>query len=252
MAILDPTATSVSDICTAALQESGAVGFGQTPIASQITDAQARLQWMLQEWARKRWFVYCLVNILVTSTGALSYSVGPSGDFDTGANSSRPDKIEAAFLRQLTQSQPNQIDYPLELLQSKEDYDKIALKSLVSFPTTIFYDPTFPLGTVYVWPVAQASIYGICITVKTQLPTQFANTSTTFVLPYEYFNALVYNLAIRLRARYQIPTFPGDSLPGLAKNSRNVLRGANTAIARLSLGELARPGLYNIFNDRFY
>lgn len=252
MTALVPTNTTVGDICLAALQEAGVVGFGQTALATQTTDAWARLQWMLQEWARKRWLVYHLETKLKTSTGAVSYTVGPGGDIDTGVGSSRPDKIESAFLRQLTQSQPNQIDYPLELLQSMEDYNRIALKQLQSFPTAVFYDPAFPLGNLYTWPVPQASIYAVAITIKAQLPTVFSSLATVLSLPYEYYSALLYNLAWRLRARYQIPTFPGDTLPGLAKNSRNVLRGANTAIARLSPGEVNRPGQYNIFNDRFY
>lgn len=252
MSDLDPVNTTVGDICQAALKEAGVVGFQQSALAGQITEAQARLQWMLQEWARKRWLIYHLVTLDVTSTGATSYTMGPGGDIDTGVGSSRPDKIESAFLRQLTQSQPNQIDYPLELLQSMEDYNRIALKELKSFPSVVFYDPDFPLGKLFVWPVAQANIYGVFVTVKAQLPTVFVNQAVKFALPYEYFSAMVYNLAIRMRTRYQIPSFPGDALPGMAKNSLNVLRGANTAIARLTTGDLNQPGLYNIFSDRFY
>lgn len=252
MSALEPANTSVQDICLAALNEAGVVGFGQTALQQQTLDAWARLQWMLQEWARKRWLIYHDVTKLVVSTGALSYTVGPGGDIDTGATSSRPDKIESAFLRQITQSQPNQIDYPLELLQSMEDYNRIALKQLTSFPTAVFYDPGFPLGNLYPWPVPQSSIYSIGITLKEQLPTVFSSLSITFSLPYEYYSAMVYNLALRLRTRYQIPGFPGDTLPGRAKDSLNVLRGANTAIARLTTAGINRPGQYNIFNDRFY
>lgn len=252
MAILNPTTTTVGDICSAALSEAQVVGFGQNALQGQINDAWSRLQLMLQEWARKRWLVYHLVTLGFTSTGALTYSVGPGGNFDTGAQSSRPDKIEMAFLRQLVLSQPNQIDYPLELLQSMEDYNRIALKQLQSFPSVAFYDPSFPLGTLYVWPVPQANIYAPHITIKAQLPTVFASLTVEFSLPFEYYSAMLYNLAVRLRSRYGIPSFPGDTLPGLAKNSLNVLRGANTAIARLTTGDLNQPGLYNIFSDRFY
>lgn len=253
MAVLDPVNTTVGDICTAALSEAGVVGFGQTALAGQIIDAQARLQWMLQEWARKRFLIFHLVTLGVTSTGAQTYSVGPGGDIDTGVGSSRPDKIEMGFFRQLTQSQPNQIDYSLELLQSMEDYNRIALKQLGSFPQAVFYDPGMPLGSLYIWPIPQASIYGVYVTLKAQLPTVFANTSVVFNLPYEYYSAMLYNLATRLRTRYQIPSFPGDTLPGMAKDSLNALRGANTAIARLVSNVPAgrQRGSYNIFSDTF-
>jgi hypothetical protein len=222
-------------------------------LAEDLNDAWARLQFMLQEWERKRWLVYHLVNILVTSTGAYTYSVGPGGDYDTGVQSARPDKLESGFLRQLTQSQPNQIDYPLELLQSFEDFNRIALKKLVSFPTYIYYDPGWPLGTLHIYPVPQANIYGVNILIKEQLPNQFANQAVKFNLPYEYYSVMLYNLALRLRPKYGIGTYPGDMVPELAKNSLNVLRGANTAIAQLTMpADLNRPGIYNIFSDRSY
>lgn len=252
MSQLNPAATTAGDLVTAALNLAGVLGTGQTAAVEDNNDSWAMMQWMLQEWERKRWLVYALSTVSVISTGALSYTLGPGGSLDTGANSFRPDKIESAFLRQLTQSQPNQIDYPLEILQSKEDYNKIALKSLVSFPSAIFYDPQWPAGFVYAWPIPQANIYGIYVTVKNALPYKFPTLATVLAIPYEYYNAIVFNLAIRLRAKYQIPSFQGDTLPGLAKDALNTLRGGNTAIARLSVGEIAGTHNYNIFSDRFY
>ncbi len=251
MAILDPTATSVADICHSALRECGALGVGQTALADDLNDAWARLQWMLQEWERKRWLVYHLVDLSKVSTGALSYTVGPGGDFDTGASTARPARIESAFLRQIQIPPPNQIDYPLEVMQSREDYNRIALKSLVSFPGAIFLDTDWPLGHLFVWPVPNASIYEIHISVMAQLPTKFATSAVTFNLPYEYFSAMLYNLALRLRPKYGIRSGPGDGLPGLAKNSLNVLRGANTQIARLVMPQgLLSGSQYNIFSDQ--
>lgn len=253
MTITSPSTITLGDLCTEALHECGAVGVGQTPLAEDLTGAWARLQFMLQEWERKRWLVFALTTLSVTSTGATSYTVGPSGSLNTGATSVRPDRIESAFLRQITQSAPNQIDYPLTQLQSREDYNRIALKSLVSFPSAFFYDTAWPLGVIYPWPVPQATIYALHVTVKVQLPFAFATRATTFSLPYEYYSAMMYNLALRLRPKYGLSSFQGDELPGLAKNSLNVLRGANAQIARLGMPvDLGRNGIYNIFSDRTY
>ena len=210
---------------------------------------------MLQQWERKRWLVYHLLDLSVVSTGALSYTVGPGGQINTGVSSVRPARLESAFLRQLQNSQPNQVDYPLELLPAREDYNKIALKSLQSFPGAIFYDSAWPLGSIYAWPVPQANIYEIHISVMEQLPTSFATLATTFTLPYEYYAAMLYNLALRMRQKYGITKsrFTDDQLPALAKDSLNVIRGANTQIARLQIpADMNRPGIYNIFSDRFY
>lgn len=255
MSQLDPTTTTAGDLVQAAMRECGALGLGQQPTGIDLAEGQARLQWMLQEWERKRWLVYVLQTLSVTSTGAGSYSVGPGGAIDTGAGSVRPAKLESAFLRQLQNTQPNQIDYPLEILEAREDYNNIALKSLVSFPRYAFLQADWPLATLFTYPVAQASIYGIFITIMAQLPQSFATAATKLALPYEYYSAIMYNLALRLRSKYGIPTPPpqADGLLALAKNSTNVLRNANAQIPRLQMPiELVRNGIYNIFSDQVY
>ena len=353
MSALDPTSTTLGDICTAALQECGRLGVGQTALAEDVQKAWVRCQWMLQEWERKRWLVYHLVTYSVVATGQTSYTFGPGGEINTravaawelvslgvieggfnyavsdtitltatppsgepvedlvvtvltvdagavltvevtsggpypgplpnywtqastsGAGSNvelgypvwgisedqvtqasggaRPAKIESAFLRQIQIASPNQVDYPMRILQSMEDYNRIALKSLQSFPGAVFLDPGWPLAQCYFYPVPQASIYSINVSVMEQLPASFATLATALNLPFEYYSAIMYNLALRLRGPFQIPSYPGDQLPALAKNSLNVLRGANTAIAALGMpAQLTRPGIYNIFSDRNY
>lgn len=260
MSALEPQSTTIGDLCTAILTECGALGLGQTASGQEITDTWTRVQWMLQQWERKRWLVYHLVDLSKVSTGALTYSIGPGGDFNTGSptaagtpTSVRPARLESAFLRQIQTSPPNQIDYPLEIIQSWEDYSRIALKSLVSFPGAIFLDSSWPLGTLHVYPVPNANIYEVHVQIMEQLPPAFNTLGTALNIPYEYYAAILYNGAWRMRGPKRISTFPGDPLPGMAKDSLNVLRGANTQIARLVMpGGLLQGNQYNIFSDRFY
>lgn len=169
------------------------------------------------------------------------------------SGSQRPPKIESAFLRQIQIPVPNQVDFYLDILQSHEDYDKIALKQLQSFPGAVFLDSDWPLGNVFCYPVPQASIYSINLTVMQQLQTKFATLATALNLPWEYYSAIYTNLAMILRNTFNIPTFPGDNLAARAQNSLNVLRGPNTQIARLRMPtQLTRQGLYNIFSDQNY
>lgn len=279
MSQLDPQRTTADDLCKAALKDSGAYGVGQTPLAEDISDAKARLQWMMQQWQRKRWFIYHLVTMSCTAQvdprgqfqGKQAYTVGPGGDFNTNisnrpqteefdghfgsgyATSSRPNRIESAFLRQLTMSQPNQIDYPLTQLNSREDYNQIALKGLSSFPGYFFYDTDWNLGLLYPWPIPQANIYEVHITFRAMLPPMFTQAAAIVDLPWEYYNAMVLQLAIRLRPKYGIVAMQGDTLAGQAKDALNTIKKANFQIARLRVpGDLARPQLYNIFSDRMY
>src|SRR5258705_11190128 len=128
MAVLDPANTTMGDILAEALKGSGRVGLGQTALGGDAILAWTYLQWMLQQWERKRWLVYRVVNLSKVSTGAVTYSIGPGADLNTGASSVRPASVQSAFIRQVTVAAPNQPDWPLELLQSRQDYDRIRLK----------------------------------------------------------------------------------------------------------------------------
>lgn len=237
--------TTPQDIIRSALKKAGILGVGQTALAEDTNDAYQDLQDMLGQWQRKRWLIWHLVDYAAPGTGAINYTVGPGGQFDINP---RPDKIESAFFRQTVQSQPNQIDYPLEIISARETYNQIALKRLQTFPQYLFYDSAFPTGLAYPWPLIQADIYELHLTVKETL-AQFTSLSQTISLPLEYFSALKFNLAMRLRQAYQRPLDP--QLAALAVDSLNVIRNANAQIPRLRIPtDLVRPGIYNVFSDQ--
>ena len=199
---------------------------------------------MLAQWQRKRWMVYSLDDVSFTPTGSASYTVGIGGT----VNIPRPDRIEAAFVR-LTNG-PMPVDYPLALLESREDYNKIALKNLQTFPQLAFYDAAFPLANLYIWPAPAATNYQVHISVKTSL-SSFAGLTTSMNLPPEYQEALLYSLAARLRPMYGMQ--PDPSITALSKTAMNVIRNANAQIPRLTIPPaLTRDSLYNIYADQSY
>lgn len=237
--------TTPANIITSALKKAGILGVGQTALAEDVNDAFSDLNNMLSQWQVKRWLVYHLVTVSLVSTGAQSYTVGPGGDFNVAV---RPDRLEDAFFRQTVQSQPNQIDYPLDILPSREDYNRIALKKLSTFPEYAFYDSAFPLGSVYSWPIIQANIYELHITLKAVLGA-FTTLTQTIILPPEYYAALEYNLSRRLRVAYQMPADP--ELNSLARDALNTIRGANAQISTLEIDpDLIRHGVYNPYSDQ--
>lgn len=256
MALLNPNATTVNDICLEALRDAGAVGVGVSPNAEMITHAWSRLQWLLQQWERERYLIYHLVTYVVQSTGqVVPYTVGAGGQVNLGTAGlvARPNRIESAFFRQLVASPNGPIDYPLGLLPSMEDYNRIALKGLTSFTLIAFYDPAWPTGQLYVYPWPSANLYAIGITVREQLPASFPSLTSVIALPFEYYQAIVSNLALAVRPKYGLGTYPGDMVPLMAKNGLKILRKGNTAIPDLKIPpELVRPSLYNIFSDRSY
>ena len=233
--------TTVNDLITDTLKLAGILGVGQTASAEDSTDAFKAINAMIAQWARRRWMVYHLIDVSFQATGAQSYTIGTGGDI----SATRPDQIDSAFVR-LTNG-GNAVDYPLYIIASREDYNRIGMKSLNSFPVAIFYDSNYPLGSVYIWPVPN-STYQVHITMKAPLAA-FGALSDTVSLPAEYEEALKMNLAIRLRVAYQLP---GDAmLVTLAKVALNTIKNTNTQIAKMRMpnGLLGQSGRYNIYSD---
>lgn len=261
----NPTTTTWGDLLKAALQDSGALGIGMLPLAEDLSFASDRGMWLLQQWERKRWLVYHLVTYTVNATGQNTpYTIGPTSangpapQISVGAEglTSRPNRLEYAFFRQLVLTPNGPVDYPLKLLAAMEDYNAIRMKGLTNFSLMAFYDPAWPMGELYLWPWPQANTYAIGVTIREQLPAAFSLAGNPLAvklnLPYEYYRALVKNIAMEVRPRYGIPSLPGDLLAGQAKDSLETLRRSNTAIPLLGMppGLHPRQGSYNIYSDQ--
>lgn len=227
-----------------ALMGAGVTGQGQTPSAEDYSTCLRLLNQIIAQWRRKRWIIWSLVDTAFVSTGAISYTVGPTGNFPIA----RPDRLEAAYFRQ-NAGQANPVDYPLTIIQAREDYSAIALKKLNSFPEYAFYDSAYPIGNLFVWPVP-SSQYEIHILTKTDLP-YFVNQATAMVMPDEYEPALMWLLSQLIRPMYQLP--PEPSINMACRNALAVLRNANAQIPSLQVPrDVVRNGRYNIYSDRNY
>lgn len=245
--------TTPARIINLALKDAGVLGIGQTANPEDTSDALDTLNFMITQWRRKRWLIYVLETFSVVSTGAASYTVGAGGTINTGAGTGRPDRIESAFMRQLTGS-PQPVDTPLQPLFAREDYNRIAIKALNnSFSQFFYYETSWPLGVFYPWPIGNTSIYSYFISVKKALAQITpAQINTDYSIPDEYVAALRYNLADRTISSYP-GLAPNSKITGLAKDALNVLRSANFQIGRLQMPtELVRPGLYNVYSDQIY
>ena len=244
---------TLRDLVTLALHDAGIAGVGQTPLAEDFSQAVTRFNWMIGQWNRKRWLVWALRTLSLTATGAQTYTIGPGGNFDTGALSPRPEAIESTFARLLQGTTPdNRVDFPLSIISSREDYNLISLKQLQTFPQALYYSPDFPLGTIFVWPIP-SSLYGIHVTVKVVLE-KVANESDELAWPEEYFQALNLNLQVLLREAYNLP--PKPVTLQLAKAALSTIRGANAQISALHMpanlrGRNYSGNSYNVYSDNY-
>ena len=239
-----PLPTTPRDIVNLALKTANVVGVGQSSLPEDINDCFNMLNMMIAQWQRRRYMVYNLKTVSITATGATSYTIGLGQQFNT----ERPAKIEAAFIR-MQGGSTLPVDYPLQVLRAKEDYDRISIKTLNAFPQYVFYDSTFPVGNVFVWPVPNNQ-YQIFLTVMTQLQA-FQNLSEVIVMPNEYLDAMQWNLADRILTIYGLPENP--KITRYAEVSMRAIMENNSQIPLLHMPVALRgkSGAYNIYGD-FY
>ena len=237
-----PTGT---DICTTALLRAGILGVGNPPSADQISRAIILLNDMLALWSSKRWLNYAEIDHAVAVTGQQSYTIGPTGDIPVA---SRPDRIEYGFIR-LTNSGANPVDIPLYQIMSREDYSRVALKSLKSLTDAFFYDSNFPLGTIYPVPVPNIPTqYELHFGTRVILPV-LVTPATNINLPPEYTYAMRWNLASECRAEWRLP--PAQDIETKAADGRNTIRSSNIQVPSLTLpaGLAGGTGVYNPYSD---
>mgnify|MGYP000114228989 CR=1 FL=1 len=233
----------VSRVITLALKAAGILGQGQTASAAVTTDAFDALNAMIAQWSVKRGMVYELVDATTVCTGAKSYTVGPTGAFSF---STRPNLIDSAYVS-LNYGTPSQVDLQLEIIEAREDWNRVSMKSIGVFPYVAFYDNAYPNGLLYAWPVPSA-IYQLTITAKLPL-VQFASTTQDINLPPEYQEALVWNLAARIRPLYQLE--PDPSVMALARASLSTIRQANAQVPLLSMpSSVKKGGRFNVYSGQ--
>ena len=119
---------------------------------------------------------------------------------------------------------------------------RLPLKDQTSpWPTSVYYNPTFPYGTLTFWPVPTSSSLGAVLYVPTQ-SSQFADVSDTFNMPPGYRRMLTTNLALELCPSYDRQ--PSPLLVQQARESLAVVKAANFRMADLSFdpGSLGSSG----------
>lgn len=242
-----------NDIVIQAFKKSGLLGLGQAMDASDLADGLTDLNDMISQWRRKRWLIYHLLDVSVVSDGrSTPYTVGPTGDIVVG---NRPAKIAMGYVEQIVGGGLN-VSKELTLIPAREQYARISLKSLVSYPRALYYDPDWPqsnsgLGNLFSYPWPNASMYKLHILVPEVLKAVTA--AGAVVLPDEYFAALKFNLARRLRQAYGKGKQPDTELNALAEDALSIITNENTALPEMNLPRiLLRPTRYNIYSDSNY
>lgn len=230
------------DIIRMAMLDAGIGGIGETISDEEYQNAFTKLNWMIAELREERYMLYHLVTLSWTATGAASFTIGPGGDIERDF---APTEIKNAFVRtQGTGALP--VDRQLTILYGMEDWNRITVKGLGSYPVCIFMDTGYPLSTVYCWPIPNADIYSIHMSVTMELPA-FTNITEEVALPGVYESMLHANLALRLLTSSGDLQPPPPMLVAQAKYTKSLVRRRNAQIPRMRMPPgIPRGRIFNV------
>jgi hypothetical protein len=188
---------TVIDIIKRAYRLIGVYSIGETPSADESIDGLSSLNAMLDEWATEKLMTYVqTLDSIPLTAGVSVYTLGASGTIVT----IRPDTINNT-----SYIESQGISYPLTLL-TLDEYNALTQKSIsANIPTMIWYNPTFPNGTLTVCPIPSTPS---TLKLWSMKPVSYINLTDVMALPPAYENAITMNLACHLAIEFSVSPSP--------------------------------------------
>ena len=220
MAVTRPTQPTAQALIEDALRLIGKLGSGQTASDLDLADGLRRLNDLQESWNLDANLTYehrretqDLTANKNPHTVGKAVNAGSAGDFDIV----RPLSIEAASIIQ------NTVEIAISVL-SKEKYQGIPDKeTTTSYPSSLWYERSFPLGKIHLWP-APGTALKLILYFREQLDTGLLLGDNMSVPP-GYLRALRYNLAIDSASDFGL--IPPPTLDMIAKESKAAIAQGN-------------------------
>ena len=185
--------TTANDLITRAFRRGRIIGEDDSPGAGEAADALSELNDLMDEWWNDKLYVFSVKTEAFTiSAQKSSYTIGSGGDFNT----TRPVKIVPGSRISITST----VERALTVLTNRKDYEDIPNKAVTASPQVLYYDPAFPLGTVFFYPTPDQT-YTVNLDSWTRLQS-FAGLATAVSLPPGYNRLIVNGLAMALCPEY--------------------------------------------------
>ncbi len=151
-----PVTYTALDLISDAFIEIGAWAPGEQANANP-DEAQwgfRKLNDLIDLFQAKQAYVYSYAfNTYNMTPNVNPQTIGPGGIYDTGEQP-RPVRIESANLLLNETSPSGLVDLPINI-RDRQWWAAQQVKAITTnVPTDLYYDPTFPLGSCYFWPVS--------------------------------------------------------------------------------------------------
>lgn len=218
---------TVRDVCTQALQDLMVVGADQTMSATDGALALSKLNMLLDQCTSESLMLYSEVRTTWTITASDgSYTVGTGGD----VNVARPTFVD--YVNFMDTSQTPNLEIPLIPL-TDQAYAAIPIKTLTStLPGYYFYNLTYPLATLSLYPVPTSSTLTGVMYARAQVG-EFASLNVSISLPPGWRRFLVTNLALELAPAFERE--PSKTLIKNAVESKATLKRSNIRLVDAAL-----------------
>mgnify|MGYP000980940015 CR=1 FL=1 len=186
-------------IISGALRMIGATAQGETPSATQISEAAEALNMLVKAWQADGMPLWGLTEYDMTLVaGQRTYNIG----LGQIVNIARPLKI----FQMWNTNTSGLIDTPMRIL-TKQEYNTLGNKESSGIPIQGYYDPQRDYGVLSLFPVPDTNAAAnYHVTFIYQRPFEdFDSATDNPDFPQEWFEALKYGLASRLAPEYGLP-----------------------------------------------
>lgn len=231
------------DYVTDALREIGILAAGQTPSAEDADDGLTALNDFIDELAAHRLAIYTITRTTWTiASGTSTYSVGSGQTI----NRARPVYIEKIHYQD-TSTDPD-TEYQMDPL-TDDAYANLSQKDLTStLPGCWYYNPTYPYGTVILYPVPTSSTLQGVLYAPTAV-TEVSSLATELSVPPGYRRMFKKNLALDLCSAFDVT--PSAQLVNEAAETLSRVKTANLRLMDMAVdsGALAQDyGLWRRYS----
>lgn len=234
---------TAGDLIKRALRLLGVLASGEEPEAAEYADSVMAFNQMIDSWTLESLSVYGTMDQVFTWPGGVaSRTIGPSGDF-VG--------VTPVLLGEGTYFVWEDVSYPLTII-NREQYSSIAIKTISTqipqfiFPNMVNPGSAVPLMelTLYTVPSEDLEFHIVSVVALVQV----ADETDTIYVPEGYYEAYVYNLAMRLADEFGVN--PSQNVTRTAAKSRVNIKRVNNPNMVMDLPfPLVGNGRYNIVTD---
>lgn len=235
----------VQDIIRDAMGIIGAIEMDENPSASEMMRSMRIANTMLARWSTYKYLMRALTQIQIPLQSHQGYyRIGETPDADVIME--KPVSVDSGFIRDA-----KGLDVVVDVIPIKSYEQNILNTQVMPASPVIAYDPGETAqdkheGTIFISPPPAG---GETLIIRAQrIITQFENLNDEILVEPIYYEAIIYNLAVRLFRHFHVT---GEIPIDVMAIAANALKSIETTNATRFPAKMDIPshGRYNVYTD---